>query len=261
MLTPDQHRSDFSKGAEVRRHLGKRAPRLDRRTFKLERYLPITFPKAPPVKDWYSSVPSWPMMLNDELGDCTCAAAGHMIGQWTSYAGGEVVMPDAAILKAYEAVSGYIPGQPQTDNGAVMLDVLNYWRQVGIGGHKIGAFAAVPLQHFNLIRTAVSMLGSVYLGIQLPLSVQGATRWEVPPEGPTGDGSPGSWGGHCIPIVGYDQDWWYVVTWGQVLKMKSTFLIDYADEAYVCLSQDWFANGGAPSGFNLAQLQADLAAL
>ncbi len=262
MQTPQEQRTSFSKGAGIHKHLGKRAPRIDPRTFKVERYLAITFPKAPPTKDWYSAVPSWPMMLNDQLGDCTCAAAGHMVGQWTQYAdSSEVIIPNTAILSAYEAVSGYIPGQPQTDNGAVMLDVLNYLRQTGIGGHNIEAFASVPLQHFNLIRTSISMLGSVYLGIQLPLSAQGASTWEVPPEGPTGDGSPGSWGGHCVPIVGYDQDWWYVVTWGQIMKMKSTFLIDYADEAYVCLSPDWYATGNAPSGFNLAQLQTDLSSL
>lgn len=273
MQTPAQQRTSFSKGAGIHKHLGKRAARIDHRTFKVERYLAITFPKAlrvvrfvlpgaPATKDWFSSVPLWPMMLNDQLGDCTCAAAGHMICQWTTFAGHkEANIPDNAILKAHEAVSGYVPGEPQTDNGAVMLDVLNYWRQTGIGGHKITAFASVPLQRFNLIRMSISMFGSVYLGIQLPLSAQGQNIWEVPPEGPTGDGSPGSWGGHCVPIVGYDQDWWYVVTWGQIMKMKSSFLIDYADEAYVCLSPDWYATGNAPSGFNLAQLETDLSAL
>ena len=27
------------------------------------------------------------------------------------------------------------------DNGAVILDVLNYWRKTGIGGHPISAYA------------------------------------------------------------------------------------------------------------------------
>lgn len=41
--------------------------------------------------------------------------------------------------------------------------------------------------------------------------------------------------------------------------MTVAFWKKYVDEAHTLLSPDWIAAKGAPSGFNLAQLQADLA--
>jgi len=48
------------------------------------------------------------MYSNDTIGDCTCAAAGHMIEAWTALASGKTVtVTTAAVVKAYSAISGY----------------------------------------------------------------------------------------------------------------------------------------------------------
>ena len=39
------------------------------------------------------------MMLNDSIGDCTCAAAGHLIMEWTANAGKEVVPADGVLAR------------------------------------------------------------------------------------------------------------------------------------------------------------------
>ena len=40
---------------------------------------------------------------------------------------------------------------PDTDRGAVELDVLRYWRKTGIGGTKIDAFMALePKNHLHV---------------------------------------------------------------------------------------------------------------
>lgn len=257
------------------RMLGKRAPRLDPRTFKLSHYVPPTLP-APPVKDGYiEKVGTWPMYLNDELGDCVIAAAGHMIDQWTAYSGSEKILSDADILTGYERVGGYKVGDETTDNGCDMLTSLKYWRSTGYGGHKIVAFAKVDHTSENEIQQAIAMFGSVYAGFVLPLSSQNPTYasetskpcWSVPKTGLVGDGSVGSWGGHCVPLVGYSADpkgtpGTMVVTWGALYDVTWNFVKAYADEMFVVLSQDWInAESESPSGFKLAQLQADLAAL
>jgi hypothetical protein len=244
--------------------LGKRAPRLDKRTFRLARYLPAIIPPPPVETDGYvTKVPSWPMYLNDSLGDCVAAAAGHIVNQETFYASGTEKLPtDNDILKTYEAVGGYIPGDPNTDNGMDMLSYLKYWRSTGVGGHKILGFVGVDLTRRDEIMQAIQLFGNVYLGIQLPISAQVQTAWKVPAGGPFGDGSPGSWGGHCVPMMFAGAQTSVVVTWGNTLHMDWDFLTNYADEAYVVLSNDWIkANGVSPSKFNLAQLQADLALL
>lgn len=205
-------------------------------------------------------------MANDRLGDCTCAAAGHLIQGWTTSdgTGSTYVASDAEIITAYSAVSGYDPKTGANDNGAVCLDVLNYWRHTGIAGHKIYAYAALEPQNQSHIEAAVDLFGGVYIGIALPISIQDNTQpnsyWSVSPGYPNGDEAPGSWGGHCVPIIGYNARTLTFVTWGMVMYMTWNFWRDYCDEAYAVLSQNWAPGGTitAPSGFNLSQLNSDL---
>lgn len=243
--------------------LGKAAPTLDPRTFMLAKYLPAIIPPPPPEVSWVTQVPSWPLYLNDSIGDCVAAAAAHMINQWTHYASGcELNVGNEAVLKSYEDVGGYVVGDPTTDNGMSLLDYLRYWRKTGLGGHKILAYASVDITRKDELFTAIQLFGSVYLGIQLPVSVQGEDRWIVPDGGAFGDGSPGSWGGHCVNIVAASPKTYTCITWGQKLKMSHNFLADYADEAFCVLSLDWLSKAGiSPSLLNLDQLKDDLGKL
>jgi hypothetical protein len=245
--------------------LGKLAPKHDARTFKLERYVKLV-PPSPPQASYQAHVKNWPMMLNDSLGDCTCACAGHMIEQWTAYNGGSIITPpDSSILTAYEAVGGYNPGDPSTDNGANILDVLNYWRKTGIDGHKILGYATVNTANLEEVKQAVYLFGNIYLGIQLPISAQSQDGlWTVADGGTNGspNNAPGSWGGHAIPVVEYDSEELVIVTWGQLWRVSWNFFLDYVDEAYAVLSQDWFdKNQDAFNGFDITTLEADLAGL
>src|SRR5215831_19189031 len=84
--------------------LGKAPAIHDPRTLQLAKYIPSGAIPAPPAsEDFAKKVNKWPMMLNDNLGDCTCACAGHMIQQWTTYSGTANVLPDGTIEKMYEA--------------------------------------------------------------------------------------------------------------------------------------------------------------
>src|SRR5271154_4652808 len=124
--------------------LGRLAPKFHPKTLKFSAYLKADAPPPPPEKTyWEYKIGTYPMMLNDTLGDCTCADAGHRVMLWTAH-GGEMVTPaDADILAAYEAVGGYVPGDPSTDNGCAMTDVFEYCESTGIAGHKINGWVAV----------------------------------------------------------------------------------------------------------------------
>jgi hypothetical protein len=245
--------------------LGKKVPRLDSRTLRLAKYIKKLSP--PPVEvSWITKLAAaeaLPMYLNDELGDCVAAAAGHMEQQWNFYAAHPYQPTDQEILTSYEIVGGYAPGNPSTDNGMDMLSYLNWWRSSGLGGHKIGAFLAVNWLDLNEVRIAIQLFGSVYQGVQLPVTAQGETAWTVSQGGIySSNGQPGSWGGHCIPLVASSAITHTCVTWGSTLKMSHNFLEDYGDEAYAVLSQDWInSTGSAPNGFDYAQLQTDLSQL
>ena len=70
-------------------------------------YLSTGLPTPPASFDLTTKVPSWGMMENDQLGDCTCAAAGHLIMEWTVNAGKKMCPPtDKQIVDAYSAITG-----------------------------------------------------------------------------------------------------------------------------------------------------------
>jgi hypothetical protein len=243
--------------------LGKQRPRHDPRTLQLADYLDTTkLPPAPKSCDWGAKIPSdgWGMMLTDKIGDCTCAAAAHLIQDWTSNDDTEVTLSDGDVLKAYEAVSGYDPKTGDNDNGAVEIDVLNYWRKKGIGRHKFDAYVALEPKNHEHIRDSIHLFGGCYVGFALPISAQTQRTWTVPPGGTTGHGAPGSWGGHAVILTGYNSRRVTCITWGEEKQMTWGFLDAYCDEAYALLSIDDWLHGDrkAPNGLDLVTLRSDL---
>jgi len=243
--------------------LGKLPAIFDDRTLRFAAYLDPNLPPPPAAVDYGSKVPSWPMYDNDKYGDCTCAAAAHMIQNWTANAGREVTPPEPAVLAFYEH---FVGTPPPPDEGCNMLTVLKYWRRAGLDGHPVLAFTSVESARQAQVMSAIYLLGSVYIGVALPDSVlQGdalAVPWVVPPGGAVGSAAPNPANGHCIPAVGYDANNLYVVTWGERKAMSWAFLAAYAEESYAVLSRDFIARSGATAaGFDLATLERDLAAL
>ena len=215
----------------------------------------------PATVDYISKVTDGPVYLNDQLGCCTISAAGHMEEAWSRYGQGATVeIADADVLKAYEAVAGYVPGRPDTDQGAVMQDVLDYWRRQGIGGHKILAFAEVDIRNPQELAAALYLFGHVYLGITVPASAEQQFDEDKPWDVVRNDGGP--LGGHAIDVGYRDGTRWDVVTWGKRQQMTPAFLARYAEEAWVVVSQEWIdGHGDNPAGLDTAQLNADYQAL
>jgi hypothetical protein len=239
--------------------LGKRAPKHDPRTLHFADYLNTgKLPKIPTQVDWSVKVPVWEMLCNDTLGCCTISGAAHMLMDWSANASTEIVPSDADIIKAYSAVSGYDPSTGANDNGAYETDVLNYWRNTGIAGHKIYAYTALEPRNHSHIKASIYLFGGCYIGLALPLSAQNQTVWSVPAWGTSGSGAPGSWGGHCVNICAYNDHYATVVTWGALKKATWQFLDAYMDESYAVLSQDFINNGIAPNAIDWASLQQDL---
>lgn len=247
------------------RMLGKRAPKHDKRTLLMASYLvPKKLVEAPRAKVWTAKCESdFGMMGNDTLGDCTCAAMGHMVQVWTANTKKEITVPDTAVIGAYEAFCGYKPDDPNTDQGGVELDVLNGWRATGIGGYKIDAFVALEPRNVEHVKFGIFGFGGIYTGFALPATAQNQDVWSVVPHAPSSASDPGSWGGHAVAIVGYDAHYLWCITWGRIKRMTWGFAHVYMDEAYAALSPLWYAtaSGKAPSGFDRAALQTDLATL
>jgi hypothetical protein len=238
--------------------LGKLPVRTDVRTLSLGKYVdPGLLPSPPAAFDETTGVGSWPMYANDRIGDCTTAAAAHMIEAWTAAGRGRAVeLPERAVLDAFDQVKRIDPFSGE--EGAVELDVLRFWRKTGIGGHRIGAYARVAVHDQRLVQTATWLFGGLYIGLQMPLiaQVQPVWDWTGSLAGPA---LPGSWGGHAVDVVRYDRNGLTVVTWGRLQELTWSFWARYCDEAYCILSDDFLKHGNAPNGFDLAALEADLA--
>jgi hypothetical protein len=242
--------------------LGKTKPRPNYRTLLLSNYLGEELP-APPAKTyWEYKVKSYPMMLNDQLGDCVFACGGHLVQEFTAHTGTEVIPTDAQVLAAYEAVSGYVPGNSNTDNGAAITDFLAYWLNQGFAGQpNLLGWAAIDQTDITSVKQAVFLFGALDIGMNLPNSAmdqfQAGQPWDVVAD----DG--GIDGGHCIPIMGYGADGFTIVTWGKTQQMTNAFFQKYCDEGYALISPQWMSDVTklAPNGLDLAALQADLAAL
>jgi hypothetical protein len=165
-----------------------------------------------------------------------------------------VTEPD--VLRAFDAVK--ITDPRTGEEGAVELDVLRYWRETGVGGHHIGAFAGVSLHDESLVRTGAYLFGGLYIGLALPLTAQHQDVWDWTGT-LSGPAAPGSWGGHAVDIVGYDDGGLTFVTWGSLKRMTWRFWERYVDEVYALLSNDFLNGDRAPNGFDLTALKADLA--
>jgi hypothetical protein len=242
--------------------LGKAPYVHDPRSLRLERYA-VGLPAPKPWVNWaLKAKQPWGMMLNSSLGDCTCAAAGHLVQSWSAAVGSEITLPDSDILAAYEAVGGYVPGNPSTDNGAAIADVLKYWQTTGVGGHKIDAYLEVPQANHLLLRQAIELFGGLDIGVQLPLAAQNlGNHWKMGSTSLSGDWAPGSWGGHSIAVLAFNS-WSYIcVSWGELIRIDVDFWNAYCDESWVALSGDFVSGAKSASGLDLAQMQTDLALL
>ena len=199
-------------------------------------------------------------MLNDSLGDCTIAGLGHAVQVWTANTGTISTVPDPTIRDYYSQWDGYVPGDPNTDNGGIELDVLNDFQKNGFAGHKLFAFADPKPSNLIQIRQSIFLFGGVYIGLALPNTAQDQDVWDVVPKGGA-NAKKGSWGGHCVFVPKYDAHGFTCITWGQPKMMTVAFWKKYCDEAHTLFAQDWLTDKGSPAGFDQTQLQTDLHAI
>lgn len=251
-----------------------RTPSPPMRHLQLRDYLTThaLIPSAPAVCHYSPLVEHGLAMVlgNDTLGDCTAAAAAHLIDQWRGNALSMApVVTEADTVAFYSRTCGYVPGNEATDQGGNLVDVMTKWRDGGFfadGSAKIEGWAAVDASNVHEVMSALWLFEGLYMGASLP------DAWLNPiPSGSGFDwrvaGDPNPSNGHCTAAVGYN-GWGLIFdTWGMIGTIEWAALAKYwgagaAGELYALLSPETInrATKKAASGFDIDALRNDLAA-
>jgi len=231
-----------------------------------------TLPPPPAQVNYTEGMPSnLGMMLNDTLGDCTCAAVYHAIQVWSFNATGGKAMdtePDPDVEKLYVLACGYNPRVSGEGPGGNEQHVLTYLLKSGAPtgpkGHarnKIAAFVEVDPRNTNDVKQTIVDCGVAYIGFNVP-------QYIVPTNGPplqvwdvetTNDAIVG---GHAVVLAGYDPNGARVISWGQYYTMTWGFFAKYVDEVYAIADNSWIeAKSTTPGGLTLAELEVQMKAL
>jgi hypothetical protein len=218
-------------------------------------------------------------MYNDRIGDCTCAAKGHILEVATKVSRAwQFTDPDKFILQLYEEATGYRPDDPNnpqsnaTDNGANMQDLTNYIIQVGIpiapisGRDRHKYLGGVEVDHRNLDHVArcIYVFGHCDMGFEVPdyIMQQGSTTWDYQ------SGQRYSIdGGHDTGWFDYELDkssltaGQYAIkalhgcSWGQSFTVTAAFWHQFVDEAYGYADPSWLdTTGHTPAHMSKQQM-------
>lgn len=228
-----------------------------------------TLGTPPPVSDDYVSAvmkqspQGWICWLNNQLGDCVCEDSGHEVMLHTANAGSIVIPTADDILKLYEAVGGYVPGNASTDQGCDEMSMEAYMMSTGLCGQKSVATGPVDPTNADHIRWAVQVFGACRLGIIVDQRMESEFASKQPWETPADPNDPNA-GGHDVPIVKYDTEYAWIVTWGGLQPVAWPLVTQpkFLDESHLAVYPDFTRAGGTtPAGFNLQQMLDDAKAV
>jgi hypothetical protein len=247
--------------------MGRNRPVARGPRFSLRNYLMRSIP-PPPATVSYAKAASTALSNiyeNDTLGDCVIAGMAHVVGVLTGNAGTPFIYTNQQIIALYEAIGGYVPGQPSTDQGCDEQTALNYWENNGApaGAHKIAGWLAVNAADPTEYRTALWLFENLYFGLELP------DKWVNPMPDGSGfvwnvAGAPDPNNGHCVVGVGYTAEGVTIDSWGMLGLITDAAIAKYAapgahGDLYTVVSQDAIskATQKAPAGFDWSQMVAD----
>lgn len=224
----------------------------------------------PPVPDAFAFSPlggstMTDILGNDVLGDCTAAGVAHLIALLTGGGGAPVTITTAQTVAFYSLSTGYVDGDPSTDNGGDEVTVLTTWRDKGFDGkglHAIAGFVQVDASNAALLKACMFLFGNLYFGLELP------DTYSEAPNSVWGPGTPDPDKGHCIVGTGATLTGININTWGEPDEFTYPGIADLCSDAnggmvFSVLSKEWIsaASQKSPGMFDLATLQSDFASL
>lgn len=232
--------------------LGKHDYKHDDRTAQLGSLISPTL-VYPLIFDFDKGRAGFPLKSwgNDEWADCVLAGrANHVLRLERVEQRVTLALRESDVISEYQRLCqeqfNETPQSPgdQFDNGLVVLDAIRSWRNEGWRlelktrpsniqhVYFVAAYGEIDPTDFEQVKAAIYLLHGVELGFQLPRAVMGKYDiWDY--QGETGpEWRPGSWGGHLVYSKAYRSTDVEIITWGQKVRVTSSFLAKYCDEAW-----------------------------
>ncbi len=233
---------------------------------------PMAVRTPAPVID-RSGVAFFPRMFdNNTLENCTAAALGNTALAVGALDGFIPIVLKQCVVDFYSATTGFIQGQPQTDRGAVLIDVLTYQAHTGFNSGSsllTGPWATFNPQDQRMHALAMETFGVGNIGVALSLAdmaqAQVGAPWDTVPVPNGQDQTPGSAGLHNLLAWDYtglgDTDTVRLATWGGFQRATWRWLLRAAREAHVLVWRPLLkASGTGWTGVNYDQMAAETAA-
>jgi len=213
-------------------------------------------PPIPDEIDWSTGVPlKGTMFGNDTYGDCFWAAAAKVLMVQSANAGDMLEFTTDDVLAGYK-LTGFDPTDPNSDQGTEPTAGFKLLQTVGIKGQKFGPALAIAPTRIDLVMAALHIGGPLMVGMKFFQEWENAQTWAIE--------SSDDIGGHEIPVMKASRaNGIYIETWGE-----GTFrfipwdsLARNATQLTVCINPQFFANGQAPNGLAIDDINADAAAI
>lgn len=223
--------------------------------YDLTWYVAGPLPTAP-LKVLVPTLPEgvpWGMDGNDEYGDCGVAGNNH--GEMCVDVDTKTSLLPLTSTQIVDYYMKYTGGQ---DNGVVLADFLAYVKKTGWFGRKLSAYAPVSITDYKTLQFSISAYGYAYTGIQVTDQMMNASQDGNKPWTAAMFQNGTVEGGHCVPLVGYDSENLYCVTWGAIQPIQYSAWHLMSSEAWACIWGEVPTTGLDGHGVNLAALTQDL---
>ena len=195
--------------------LGKLAPVIPAGLNMLASYLTSPLPEAPKSVE-VPAVSDWNILGNDKYGDCTFAGMVHAFMATATEESEAETFPNSG-----QTVTAYLLYTNGQDEGAVEADLLKAWKSKSILNRQLLGYAPVPVSNLDEIKQVIHTFGVCYIGIRVPAACETQFQQHQPWSITNTPADEQILGGHCIILVGYDEEYFYAVTWGACLLYTS----------------------------------------
>jgi hypothetical protein len=168
---------------------------------------------------------------NDVLSNCGPAAIINVLKMLAAACGRtDLVFTNQDVLDLYTAM-GY-KGTPETDNGVVLLDLMEHMQQVGVRGMRFDCFFSIGFGDPEHLATAIN-LSPIIVGASLTKACASTDTWD---DAAADDSRP--WGGHGYALHSWSPGGCNSKTWGQSVWNTPSFIIKRVREAYVPICRE-----------------------